>query len=1118
MTQWTSPAQPVRCIVDLTAPLTERRERGKLVQGDKNANAIVIEAYLGKDVPYDLTGSTVTLTFVRPDKLAVSPIKAEITGNVAVMTLTEACYRYSGMYGADVALKNGEMDRTIVRVLGDIISTGNDGVVDEEHLFPSPEELLETLEKVEQARNNANTAAQHAENAASAANEAAVNIDAKVAEANAELSGKVNELSEEINEARGDSPNLFNASSDRIKTDTIINSTGYVSMNSYAVSHPILMKQGCTYQYIHDANTFGSSRIYAECDPDTGDVIATHVPSASDDGVFNFITPLYDMWVAVNIGHARTLMDTFMVCEADKYPETYVPYGKTNLKDGILQITEDALPEIMPPITPEMTTFLELKESENLFDKNSIIAGEFYQTSGAIGASSKMFRYLVPVKAGTYSFAGEVEYFGSGASLVPLFDANENFVTRVMGVVGDAIAYSRKVVTYTVTDDMIEQGVVYAGYSAYIKDFDTIMYVNSDVYPAEYIAYGNLLQMPKLRIDQENNPSMQANTLYGKTAVFDGDSICAGDGDGWAGRIGELNKMNWKNVSVGGATITSGLYKDEVARHWLSANIDTIHANHPKLDYLIFEGGTNDADLLSDDQIGTLDPNDFSGEYDATTFFGALDTLFYKALSYYPQAKIGFIIAQRMGTGTSSPARRRAFFDRITEACAKWAIPYIDLWHCAQLNPNLPAYYDPAIEGSAAAAEAGKAYFDGQHLTSVGYDIITPKIEAWMRSLVSDNQAASIVQVAKANAELTEKMLTKAPAIECEVSGSMVSITDAAAQPAVQLISRIEPVQEGEGDPSPDNIRSISGWDKVNSWHGDANLLNPDELETGGIQANGIELNDAVSRRRTPFIYLGAGTYAITTKGVIHPGVLHEYSTSDLTTWIKRIDLTGMIADDETTAVFTLNESCYIRIVFVPFVNQPITSEMITEAAPVLCKINQTLTAALPETVYGGTLDWESGVLTVDRAVGKITSNTQLAIYEKEGKISYQHAPKNYLKYSIADGLCSHYAKATSNGTNNTVYFGNSINFNVEYNTKDDFYAYLDAQDAAGTPVVIVYMLETPYTIQLTSQQLDMLKGTNNVWSDCGDTELVYVADSKMYIDNKFAELQNAILAQGANI
>ena len=61
--------------------------------------------------------------------------------------------------------------------------------------------------------------------------------------------------------------------------------------------------------------------------------------------------------------------------------------------------------------------------------------------------------------------------------------------------------------------------------------------------------------------------------------------------------------------------------------------------------------------------------------------------------------------------------------------------------------------------------------------------------------------------------------------------------------------------------------------------------------------------------------------------------------------------------------------------------------------------------------------------------------------------------------------------------------------------------AYLAEQAAAGTPVTLVYPLKTPYTVQLTPQQLTLLKGSNAIWSDTGDTAVAYIADTKMYID-----------------
>ena len=233
--------------------------------------------------------------------------------------------------------------------------------------------------------------------------------------------------------------------------------------------------------------------------------------------------------------------------------------------------------------------------------------------------------------------------------------------------------------------------------------------------------------------------------LYEKTIIFDGDSICQAGSEGpapnrgWAYRIGDRNHMNWHNFGIGGGTLTAELYSLVTGnpRHWISRSIDTIHEQFPCLDYLILEGGTNDADLLSGtpEKFGVIDPDDYSGSYDDQTFCGACESLFFKALSYYPTAKIGFLIAPKMAAcDPDTYKNRRYYFTKIMEICKKWGIPYLDLWDGCPLNPRLKVYYDETLS-TEENAQAGKAYVDGQHLSKIGYDIVSTKIEAWIRTL-----------------------------------------------------------------------------------------------------------------------------------------------------------------------------------------------------------------------------------------------------------------------------------------------------------------------------------------------------------------------------------------------
>lgn len=283
-----------------------------------------------------------------------------------------------------------------------------------------------------------------------------------------------------------------------------------------------------------------------------------------------------------------------------------------------------------------------------------------------------------------------------------------------------------------------------------------------------------------------------------------------------------------------------------------------------------------------------------------------------------------------------------------------------------------------------------------------------------------DDLLAHIADMEEAT-EAAKNAANGAPtAIEVDASGALVTIADGAARNALSLVSTITAAQEGSGDPSPDNVRMISGWETVQLFHG--------------------------------------------------------------------------AAYDETA-----------------------------EAA---------LTAALSETVYGGTLDWTTGVLTVDSfaltydgtegwdssgtyfRIGSVTDTRMNKIYQEKSSSLYRYTCSHYnnVSYGMSnkpDHCC--YMYAGSKGK--TLAIADNA-----YADVDSWCAYLAEQAAAGTPLTCVYKRQTPNTIQLDPQTLTLLKGDNAIWSDCGDTSIVYVADTKLYIDNKFAALQNAILAQGVNI
>jgi hypothetical protein len=102
---------------------------------------------------------------------------------------------------------------------------------------------------------------------------------------------------------------------------------------------------------------------------------------------------------------------------------------------------------------------------------------------------------------------------------------------------------------------------------------------------------------------------------------------------------------------------------------------------------------------------------------------------------------------------------------------------------------------------------------------------------------------------------------------------------------------------------------------------------------------------------------------------------------------------------------------------------------------------------------------------------------------------------------------CSNLLKNQKNsavGQKNTMWLG--VNSKIIYvvgvyetmgDTLQAFKSYLSTHN-----LEIVYPLATPITYQLTPTEVRTLLGINNIWADTGDTEVTYLADTKIYIDN----------------
>ena len=155
-----------------------------------------------------------------------------------------------------------------------------------------------------------------------------------------------------------------------------------------------------------------------------------------------------------------------------------------------------------------------------------------------------------------------------------------------------------------------------------------------------------------------------------------------------------------------------------------------------------------------------------------------------------------------------------------------------------------------------------------------------------------------------------------------------------------------------------------------------------------------------------------------------------------------------------------------------------------------------THTATFDETVYGGTVDLVSGVLTIDRAyvdLGTLTWTYQSGQgrFLSSGVSSAIKAPATN-GYTINVISSSYkYMSLNSLGLTSNV-TGCAISTTRNVYVKDPAYTDATAFKTAMNGVQLVYELATPRTIQLDPQTINTLVGVNNVWANSGDVSVTY--------------------------
>ena len=290
-------------------------------------------------------------------------------------------------------------------------------------------------------------------------------------------------------------------------------------------------------------------------------------------------------------------------------------------------------------------------------------------------------------------------------------------------------------------------------------------------------------------------------TLAGKTALFAGDSIAAGwrdeldgkakytSGGGWALRLEKDYYMRGDKVAAPGQSLTVIPNRGHI--------IQQLHENKGgTYDYVILQGGFNDCmgenrtgntNMDAIPKLGTVTDSFDVEDFDTATFAGSFEELLYYATTYFPQARIGFIVTYKTPLSayggitngvvkTKEGYRQEDYIQIQKDICDKWDVPYLDLWSGKTADGRL-------YSGDVLQVNTDGVHFPGGgdniHLNTAGYDAITPHVAIWMAGLsrYTDSTPTTTTTTAKPTTTTT----TAAPTTTTTTTAKPTTTTTTAA-------------------------------------------------------------------------------------------------------------------------------------------------------------------------------------------------------------------------------------------------------------------------------------------------------------------------------------------------
>ena len=330
--------------------------------------------------------------------------------------------------------------------------------------------------------------------------------------------------------------------------------------------------------------------------------------------------------------------------------------------------------------------------------------------------------------------------------------------------------------------------------------------------------------------------------------------------------------------------------------------------------------------------------------------------------------------------------------------------------------------------------------------------------------------------------------------------------------PLKGLTVDIEPVQDGEGNPSPENVRPIKGWTGCNVTRTGKNLWKSSYTQIdngvtltvdsdGGCSLTGAPTAQA---RFIENVSIPAGTYYLSANNseAISTGVrlllVSDKGGATIQMYLGSANKGMVVTLPVEYSQIRITVHVGAALTNTKFYPQLELGSTATAYEPYQGDTyNVAFPSPDPGTVYGGTLMINvegTGELTVNYGFKQITGETIISVSSTSvGQAAI--IPSNVFSDAVSDpttdGICNVY-QLVRGATTSGIRIRNTA---ASYIYDQRFTDLETAKSILNTtPVQVVYRLANPVVYQLTAEQITTLLGTNNIWADCGNVTVTYGA------------------------